>query len=126
MKRQERFRFDVELAPGGMFDTLTVEVDHQKAGVNYFTGNRHGARTVVSFTPCKVVRKDGYAIRESVMLSGDKWESGFIVNIGDDARRNPKKLSRALDALSEHREAIAEAWSENNYGKITALLASIV
>ena len=101
------------------FTTLDITITHSHAGVNYFSGTRHGSGHRLSFSPCTVhVREGGFTSRESIMMSGNKWESGFYIPLDESARRNPHYIKRALLAIAPMLANIRDAFESKDGGQL--------
>lgn len=84
------------------FTHLDINIYHGKAGYNYFSGNRRDAGHVLSFSPCIVHdRGDGFTSKESILMSGDQWESGFRIPLDVAGRSNPFYMKRAMVVLND-------------------------
>ena len=102
------------------FTHLRLSLDHVRAGVSVFTGQRHTAGHVLRLVPER--RSPGSCV--SILL-GKPWESGFYLRLDDAGRRNPHALKRYAVQLAPVAPDLAAAFAANDGDAITTLVRGL-
>lgn len=121
-------RIDLELQPKALgLDKLThlrIEIDHDKGGLSWGTGDYHSCGVVCNVHPIEKQDFNGHTIIGRV-YDGKTEHQGFFVFLIPCGRKSPKKMQLAFDKVKPHAEEIKDLFLAKNYVGVANLLTNI-
>lgn len=98
---------------GEPLDNLRINIDYQKGGINYFTGNYCDSGVYVYFTPCIV--GNGFI---STTISGNTHIDGYKILLKPIGRKSQKQIEIMAGKILPHAQEIARMYSEAKHSEI--------
>lgn len=102
-------------------NTLRIEIDHQKEGRSWFTGEYHKKGIICRVTPMENTEY-GY----SIMYDGKMEHQGFYVYCLACERKSPKKMEKIADAIFPLSDIIKEKFLNNEFRDIAILITNTI
>ena len=100
---------------------LRINVDYQKGGVNYFSGNYSDSGVYVFLTP---VHRDGISISQTI--SGKQHVDGYKILLKQINRKSQKQIELAAAKVLPYAQQIADLYSDVKHQDVYNLIKSII
>jgi len=108
---------------GGHLDTLDelrINVDYQKGGCNWFTGDMESNGVYVYLTPTH--RNNGCV---SQTIDGNMHNSGYKILVKELGRKSQKQIDLAAEKVMPYAQQIADLYSDRKHQDVYNLIKSI-
>jgi hypothetical protein len=100
---------------------LRIEIDHDKGGMSWGTGEMHKTGIKCNVTP---IEKTQYGY--SVLYDGKFEHQGFFVFLLDCGRKSPKKMQKVADVILPLADKVTEMFLRGEYREIAVLMTETV
>ena len=106
---------------GNVYGELRINVNYQKGGINYFTGNIENSGVFVYLTP---VHRNG--ICEGQTICGDQHISGYKILCKPLNRKSQKQINLVAEKVLPHAQQIADLYSDYKHKEVYNLIKTLV
>jgi len=110
----------INRAGGEALDELCINVDYQKGGINYFSGNYSDSGVFVYLTP---VHRDGICVSQTIL--GKQHECGYKILLKQINRRSQKQINLMAEKVLPYAQQIADLYSDRKHQDVYNLIKSI-
>jgi hypothetical protein len=110
----------INRAGGEALDELCINVDYQKGGINFFSGNYSDSGVFVYLTP---VHRNGICVSQTIL--GQQHECGYKVLLKQINRRSQKQIDLMSENAAPYAQQIADLYSDYKHQDVYNLLKSI-
>ena len=100
---------------------LRINIDYQKGGVNYFSGNYSDSGVFVYLTP--VHRGNGF---EGFSITGKQHIDGYKILLKQINRKSQKQIELAAAKVLPYAQQIADLYSDMKHQDVYNLIKSIM
>jgi len=105
---------------GNNYDELRINVDYQKGGINYFSGNIEDSGVFVYLTP---VHRDGISVGQTIC--GDQHVSGYKILCKPLNRKSQKQINLVAEKVLKHASEIADLYSDRKHQEVFNLIKTL-
>ena len=120
-KKYVALKTQIERAGGEPLDELKINIDYQKGGINYFSGNYSDSGVFVYLTP---VHRNGICVSCSIL--GQQHECGYKILLKQINRRSQKQINLMAEKVLPYAQQIADLYSDRKHQDVYNLIKSIV
>jgi hypothetical protein len=110
----------VNTGGGSIHNELRVEVDYQKGGFNWFTGDYSNSGVYVFLTP--VSRGNGF---EGFSITGSQHVNGYKILLKEIGRKSQKQIDLMAEKVLPHASQIADLYSDAKHKEIYDLITKL-
>jgi hypothetical protein len=103
-----------------VYGELRINVDYQKGGVNYFSGNIEDGGVFVYLTP---VHRDGISVGQTIC--GDQHISGYKILCKPLNRKSQKQINLVAEKVLKHASEIADLYSDYKHQEVFNLIKTL-
>ena len=130
----ERLIKDIELANpivvngNPKLTHIRLEVDHDKGGVSWGTGEMHKTGIKVNVTPIEVSYTEYNGVQYKLIgqtFDGKTEHQGFFVFCVPCGRKSPKKMEKVAEAVFPIADKIVENFLSGEYSTCADLIVSV-
>ena len=108
-----------------VLDKLRINVDYQKGGINYFSGNINEGGVYVYITPCThEIGVTGFAVTGTV-ITGNQHKDSYKILLKELGRKSQKQIDLAADKVLPYAQQIADLYSDGKHQDVFKLIKSI-
>jgi hypothetical protein len=105
---------------GNNYDELRINVNYQKGGINYFSGNVENSGVFVYLTP---VHRDGISVGQTIC--GDQHISGYKILCKPLNRKSQKQINLVAEKVLKHASEIADLYSDYKHQEVFNLIKTL-
>ena len=98
---------------------IRYEIDHDKGGVSWVTGEYHNTGVILRVTP--ISRDPRYPNSYGVLYDGKTEHQGFFVFLCPCSRKSPKRMQKCADVIMPMISEMTDLFVHGNYVKIATL-----
>ena len=99
---------------------IRYEIDHDKGGVSWATGEYHNTGVILRVTP--ISRDPRYPNSYGVLYDGKTEHQGFFVFLCPCSRKSPKRMQKCADVIMPMISEMTDLFVQGNYVKIATLV----
>ena len=119
LKRVIKLENEIKVDSLHSLNAIKIEVQHDKGGYSWGTGEYHKTGIKVDVTPIKQEERSW-----SVLYDGKKEHQRFFVFVKDCGRKSPKKMQQVADCVLPLSEKIVELFLAGNYCGVADLIVN--
>lgn len=108
-------------AGGEPLNKLRLNVDYQKGGVNYFSGDYSGSGVYIYIQPCTY--NNGII---GTVITGKQHLDGYKILLKELNRKSQKQIDLMAEKVLPYAQQIADLYSDGRHQDIYNLVKSIV
>lgn len=106
---------------------LRIEIDHDKGGFSWGTGEYHKTGVRCNVTPIEITYSEYQGVKHKIygqVFDGKTEHQGFFVHLIECQRKSPKKMQAAADKVLPLGEEIKKLFLERKYVEIANLVVN--
>ena len=120
----EKLVKEIEITPIKVNELKTIthlrfEIDHDKGGVSWGTGDYHNTGVKLNVKP--ISRDPRYPNLYSVLYDGKTEHQGFFVFLCPCSRKSPKRMQKCADVILPMAEEMTDLFLKGDYVSIAKL-----
>ena len=120
-KSYTKLKRPINRAGGEPLDELKINIDYQKGGYNYFSGNLNESGVYTYITP--IHRGNGFC---SQSILGDQHSCGYKIFLKELNRKSQKQINLMAEKVIPHSQEIADLYSDYKHRVVYDLIKKLI